>query len=68
MNGHPVRQEYLRNVFRSVIKRCGIKTTGRKLVPHSLRFTFVTRMRRTLDVERDCEVFSVNSVSCGKKF
>ena len=51
MNGHPVRQEYLRNVFRSVIKRCGIKTTGRKLVPHSLRFTFVTRMRRALDVE-----------------
>ena len=51
MNGHPVRQEYLRSAFNRVLKRAGIQTKGRKIVPHSLRFTFVTRMRRNLDIE-----------------
>lgn len=51
MNGHPLRQEYLRAAFNRVLKRAGIRMEGRKIVPHSLRFTFVTRMRRNLDIE-----------------
>ena len=62
MNGHPPRQEYLWNVFRRVIKRCGIKTGDRKIVPHSLRYTFVTRMRRELDVETVKKIAGHSSV------
>lgn len=51
MNGHPLRQEYLRAVFNRVLKASGIQTDGRKIVPHSLRFTYITRMRRNLDIE-----------------
>lgn len=51
MNGHPLRQEYLRTSFNRALKKAGIQANGRKLVPHSLRFTYITRMRRNLDIE-----------------
>lgn len=34
-----------------MLKKAGIDTEGRKIVPHSLRYTYVTRMRRILPVE-----------------
>lgn len=50
-DGKPFRSELLRKRFRTALKTAHIETTGRKLVPHSLRYTYVTRMRRTLDIE-----------------
>ncbi len=47
----PVRYEYLESVFERQLIAAGIKKSGRKLCPHSLRFTYVTRMRRNLDGE-----------------
>lgn len=47
----PYRMEYLRKIFNVALKRAGIDTTGRKLTPHSLRYTYVTQMRTMLDVD-----------------
>ncbi len=50
-DGRPLRQEYLESVFHRVIIKAGIDSSGRKLCPHSFRFTYVTRMRRKVDAE-----------------
>lgn len=50
-NGIPVRQEYLEKVFLRQLSKAGIEKGTRKLIPHSFRFTYVTRMRRNADVE-----------------
>lgn len=42
---------HLELVFRHALKKSGINTIGKKYVPHSLRFTYVTRMRSILSVE-----------------
>ena len=47
----PLRKEYLEDVFERQLIKAGIEKNGRKLVPHSLRFTYVTRMRRDLPAE-----------------
>jgi integrase len=47
----PVRQEYLETVFSRALKTAGVEKDGRKLVPLSLRFTYVTRMRRNLEAD-----------------
>ena len=49
--GKPMDQVHMEHVFKVVLKRAGIKTAERKIVPHSLRFTYVTRMRRGLSIE-----------------
>lgn len=46
-----VRQEYLEKTFKRAIKLAGIKVENRKLVPHSLRYTYITRLRRFLPVD-----------------
>lgn len=46
-----VRQEYLEKTFKRAIKLAGIKLENRKLVPHSLRYTYITRLRRFLPVD-----------------
>ena len=50
-NGKPLRQEYLESVFKRVIQNANISLRNRKLVPHSLRYTYVTRLRRFLPVD-----------------
>ncbi len=47
----PLCKEYLEDVFERQLKKAEIEKNGRKLVPHSLRFTYVTRMRRGLPAE-----------------
>lgn len=47
----PYRREYLEDVFLTQLDKAGIEKNGRKLIPHSLRFTYVTRMRRELPAE-----------------
>ena len=46
-----INAEHARRMFYKALKKSGIQTGNRKLVPHSLRFTYVTRMRRLLDLE-----------------
>lgn len=50
-NGLPLRKEFLGAIFKRAVKAAGIDTDGRKLTPHSLRFTYVTKMRRTLPID-----------------
>jgi integrase len=38
-------------VLRSAVKKAKIEIAGRKLVPHSLRYTYVTQVRRELPAE-----------------
>lgn len=48
-NRKPVRQEYAESEFKRAIKKAGIITEGRKITPHGLRYTYVTRTRRLVD-------------------
>lgn len=50
-HGLPYRMEYLRKILSIAIKKAGIEKNGRKLTPHSLRYTYVTQMRTMLDVD-----------------
>lgn len=47
----PLRKEYLNSLFKRALKKSGIDTENRKLTPHSLRYTYVTKMRRTLPID-----------------
>lgn len=49
--GKPVRQEYAESVFKRALRQADIKTGTRKIVPHSLRYTYVTRMRRSASAD-----------------
>lgn len=48
----PFTTDHLNYIFKKLLKLCGIDTTNRKLITHSCRFTYVTRMRRELDAEQ----------------
>lgn len=50
-DGSPLRREYLEDVLNRQLVIAGIEKGDRKLVPHSFRFTYVTRMRRELPAE-----------------
>ena len=47
----PLRKEYLDTLFKLAVEHAGITTANRKLTPHSLRYTYVTKMRRTLPID-----------------
>lgn len=49
--GRPIAQEFAEKVFKKQLRKTGIRVNKRKLVPHSLRYTYITRMRRELPVE-----------------
>lgn len=61
-NGKPIPGYILRNRFLRMLKICRINPNGRKLCPHSLRFTYVTRMRRSLTAEDVRKIVGHNSV------
>lgn len=44
--GKPIDKKQADNWFQWVLEEAGIDCEGRNLTPHSLRFTYVTRMRR----------------------
>ena len=61
-NGKPIRTEYAERVFYRALQKIGLipydkgikrlsPADGRKLVPHSLRYTYVSRMRRVMSAE-----------------
>ena len=47
----PLRKEYLETIFKKALENAGISLDGRKLTPHSLRYTYVTKMRRSLPID-----------------
>lgn len=49
--GRPIRKHLAEKWFARAISLSGIKVEDRKLTPHSLRYTYVTRMRRNLTGE-----------------
>ncbi|MCR5252615.1 MAG: site-specific integrase [Treponema sp.] len=42
---------HLEHTFKKVLRLSGVNTAGKKFVPHSLRFTYVTKMRTAFSVE-----------------
>lgn len=44
--GQPIRKHLAEKWFSRALEEAGINTENRKLTPHSLRFTYITRMRR----------------------
>ncbi len=49
--GKPFRAEFCEKLFKRMLKKSLIEIDGRKLTPHSLRYTYVTRMRRYINGE-----------------
>lgn len=49
--GKPYRNEYLEACFKRALKKAGIDSEQKRLIPHSLRYTYVTRMRRYAPIE-----------------
>jgi len=47
--GVPVRKETLGNRWAAGLRQAGIHTAGRRLTPHSMRYTFNSRMRMLLN-------------------
>ncbi|MDR0785583.1 MAG: site-specific integrase [Treponema sp.] len=50
-NGHAIKQIRAEDAFKRAVAAAGIDAAGRKIVCHSLRYTYVTRMRRELPAE-----------------
>jgi integrase len=49
--GKPITQDRAEYVFEQALIKANINTESRKVVCHSLRYTYVTRMRRELPIE-----------------
>lgn len=47
-NSRPIRGEFIETLFKKILARSGIEVGERIFSPHSLRYTYVTRMRRTV--------------------
>lgn len=50
-NGKPFSPEFCERLFQKMLKKAGIEKEDRKLTPHSLRYTYITKMRRYVGVE-----------------
>ena len=48
-DGKPLPADFCEKFFKKMLKKALIETSGRKLTPHSLRYTYVTRMRRFIN-------------------
>jgi len=62
-DGRPLRKSYAEACFKRAIEKAGIRSGKRKLVPHSLRYTYVTRMRRDLPAEIVAKIVGHSSTS-----
>lgn len=60
--GQPIRKHLAEKWFSRAIQEAGINTEGRKLTPHSLRFTYITRMRREVAGETVQKMAGHNSM------
>lgn len=62
-NNKPFRREFLETEFKRVVNRSSINVGNRKIVPHSLRFSYVTLMRRETDIEQVKKLVGHNSIA-----
>lgn len=60
--GQPIRKHLAEKWFSRALEEAGINTEGRKLTPHSLRFTYITRMRREVAGETVRKIAGHNSM------
>jgi integrase len=61
-NGITFAGDHLRIVLKKAMKNYNIDCTNRKLTPHSLRYTYVTRMRNVLSAEEVRKLVGHNSL------
>ena len=61
--GQPIRKHLAEKWFGRAIELAGIETEGRKLTPHSLRYTYITRMRREVAGETVRKIAGHNSMA-----
>ena len=61
--GHPIRKHLAEKWFERALVEAGIDTEGRKLTPHSLRYTYITRMRREVAGETVRKIAGHNSMA-----
>lgn len=62
-DGTPPRRETLEALFKRTLPKIGIKIGKRKLVPHSLRYTYVTQMSSMVDLEKVRKMVGHNSIA-----
>lgn len=62
-NNLPIRIDQAEKSFSMAILKSGIEQKGRKLSPHSLRYTYITQMRRTLSGELVRELVGHSNVA-----
>lgn len=60
-DGTPFIAPKLDKAFRFALKRAGICKSARRLIPHSLRYTYVTWMRSSVDIEQVRKIVGHNS-------
>ncbi len=60
--GQPIGKKLAEKWFGRALIEAGIDTEGRKLTPHSLRFTYITRMRRDVEGETVRKIAGHNSM------
>ena len=51
-NNKPFSKDALDSYFRKILRLSEIDTNNKKYIPHSLRFTYITKMRKKLSVEQ----------------
>lgn len=61
--GQPIRKHLAEKWFERALVEAGIDTEGRKLTPHSLRYTYITRMRREVAGETVRKIAGHNSMA-----
>ncbi|MCR5698893.1 MAG: site-specific integrase [Treponemataceae bacterium] len=61
-DGHPLSKSLMYKSFKRALIQSKIEPDGRKICPHSLRFTYVTRMRRHLSAEQVQKIVGHTSI------
>ena len=61
--GQPIRKHLAEKWFKRALIEAGIETEGRILTPHSLRFTYITRMRREVAGETVRKIAGHSSIA-----
>ena len=61
-DGAPYRLEFTEDLLQEALVKAHIEKNGRKLTPHSLRYTYVTKMREFIDGETVKEMVGHTSI------
>ena len=61
--GKPIRKWLAEQWFRDILGKSGIEIGNRVLTPHSLRYTYITRMRRNVAGETVQKIAGHSSIN-----